>query len=137
MFKKKVLLSLCLLFSISFASVNFAEANIIMPNSRTPIIYNVDIPSGYNANGTAYGLARMAQLRERIHGTSVTIESIAKVGHNQYQINCTSKNPYCNGAFIVDVFPGNENVLKEGYQLWFSVFDPAWNKLGTAQVKRK
>lgn len=130
MIKKKILLSLCLLFCLSFNSICFAD-------SSYPIAYNVDIPSGYNANGAAYGLARLAQLREKIHGTDVDITSLTKVSNNQYLITCTSKNAYCNGTFIIDVFPGNENELKEGYQIWFSIFDQYWNKTGTAQAKRK
>ena len=136
MFNKKSLFALCLLFSISFTSISFAEADVIVPK-HTPIIYNSDIPSGYNENGNAYGLARLAQLREKIHGVTVTIDSIIKINQNQYQMTCTSKNKSCDGTFIIDIFPSDENTLKEGYQLWFSIFDPTWNKVGTAQVKEK
>ena len=136
MFKKNVLLSLCLLFCISFSSISFADAAVIVA-PHTPMVYNVDIPSGYTATGFAYGLARLAYLREQIHGKPVTIDSIVKLKDRQYQVTCTSVDPYCNGTFIVDIFPGNENKLKEGYQLWFSIFDQNVIKHGSAQVKRK
>ena len=136
MFKKNVLLSLCLLFCLSFSSVSFADAAVIIA-PHTPMVYNVDIPSGYTATGFAYGLARLAYLREQIHGKPVNIDNIVKIADKQYQVTCTSQDPFCNGTFIVDIFSGNENSLKEGYQLWFSIFDPNFNKSGTAQVKRK
>ena len=135
MFKKNVLLSLCLLFCLSLSSVCFADAAVIIA-PHAPVVYNVDIPSGYTATGFAYGLARLSALRELIHGKSVNIDSIVKIADKQYQVTCSSENEFCNGTFIVDIFSGNENALKDGYQLWFSLFDQNFNKFGTAQVKK-
>ena len=78
----------------------------------------------------------MAKLREIIHGTPVTITSATKLANNQYQVTCVSNNPFSNGTFIVDIYPSSDNELKEGYQLWFSLFDGELKKRGTGHVKK-
>lgn len=138
--KNFVITLLCLLLSISFTTVSFADSPIIyQPQQASQTAYvkaYADIPSGRTAEGFYYGFERLAKLREIIHGKPVTITSVTKLADKQYQITCVSENAFSNGTFIVDILPGNENELKEGYQLWFSIFDANIKKLGTGHVKK-
>ena len=131
---------LCLLLSICFVTVSYADTPIIyQPQQATQAAYvksYADIPSGRTADGFYYGLERMVKLREIIHGEPVTITSATKLANNQYQVTCVSNNPFSNGTFIVDIYPSSDNELKEGYQLWFSLFDGELKKRGTAHVKK-
>ena len=141
MFKKNILTTmLCVLFSISFIIVSFADSPIIyQPQQQNQTAYSksyADIPSGRTADGFYYGFERLSKLREILHGTSVTITSCTKLTENQYQITCASENAFSNGNFIVDIYPSSDNELKEGYQLWISLFDAELKKRGTAHVKK-
>lgn len=133
-------LVLCLLLSIGFATSAFADAPVIyqpQQQSQTAYIRNyADIPSGRTEKGFYYGLERLVYLREGIHGEPVTITSVVKLSNTQYQVTCSSADRHSNGTFIVDLFSSNENELKEGYQLWFSIFDATGRKYYSAQVKR-
>ncbi len=141
MFKKSILITmLSVLFSVSFMIVSFADSPIIyQPQQQNQASYSksyADIPSGRTADGFYYGLERLSKLREILHGTPVTITSCTKLANNQYQITCTSENAFSNGTFIVDIYPSSDNELKEGYQLWVSLFDADLKKRGTAHVKK-
>ena len=128
---------LCLLLSISFVTISYADSPIIYQPQQSAFVKNyADIPSGRTESGFYYGLERMAKLREIIHGTPVTITSATKLANSQYQVTCVSNNPFSNGTFIVDIYPSSDNELKEGYQLWFSLFDGELKKRGTGHVKK-
>ena len=128
---------LCLLLSINFVIISYADSPIIYQPQQSAFVKNyADIPSGRTADGFYYGLERMAKLREIIHGTPVTITSATKLANSQYQVTCVSNNPFSNGTFIVDIYPSSDNELKEGYQLWFSLFDGELKKRGTGHVKK-
>ena len=128
---------LCLLLSICFVTVSYADTPIIYQPQQSAFVKNyADIPSGRTADGFYYGLERMVKLREIIHGEPVTITSTTKLANNQYQVTCVSNNAFSNGTFIVDIYPSSDNELKEGYQLWFSLFDGELKKRGTGHVKK-
>ena len=95
----------------------------------------LDIPSGFTSTGFAYGLARLAHNLSLKRG-EVDFVSAAKVKDKQYLVVCKSRDYYANGTFLVDIFPSNENELKDGYQIWFTLYDPQAKKIGTAQAKK-
>ena len=141
MFKKSLFSTmLCILLSIGFAIVSFADTPIIIqPDEQTNTAYMknyADIPSGRTIDGTSYGFERLAKIRESLHGEPVTITSCTKLNDNQYQVVCTSANNFSNGTFIIDIFPTSDNELKPGYQLWFSLYDAELKKYGTCHVKK-
>lgn len=141
MTKKNFLtLLLCVLLSFCFTVSSYAEANIIYQSplelQTAYVKFYADVKSGRTEKGFYYGFERLTHLREIIHGEPVTITSTTKLSDTQYQITCESANRYSNGTFIIDLFPGNQNELKEGYQIWFSLFDEEGRKYYSAQVKR-
>ena len=95
----------------------------------------LDIPSGFTADGFAYGLARLAHNLSLKRG-EVNFVSATKIKDKQYYVVCQSSDRYANGTFLVDIFPANEAELKDGYQLWFTLYDINAKKLGTAQAKK-
>ena len=95
----------------------------------------LDIPSGFTADGFAYGLARLAHNLSLKRG-EVNFVSATKIKDKQYYVVCQSRDKYANGTFLVDIFPANEAELKDGYQLWFTLYDINAKKLGTAQAKK-
>lgn len=99
------------------------------------VSYDVDIASGINDKGVAYGLARLAQNLAVKRGET-TFVSATKVGQNSYNVVLQSVDDWANGTFRVDIFSPNENTLKEGYQIWFSVYDINGKKIASAQAKR-
>lgn len=141
MTKKNFLtLLLCVLLSFSFAISSYAEANIIyqppLESQNAYVRFYADVKSGRTEKGFYYGFERLTHLREIIHGEPVTITSTTKLSDTQYQVTCASANRYSNGTFIIDLFSSNQNELKEGYQLWFSLFDEEGHKYYSAHVKR-
>ena len=101
-----------------------------------PLLVINNIESGYNSEGVAYGFARLAQNLSAKRG-QVNFESATYIKDNRYEVTNSSKDAYANGTFIVDVFDATENELKEGYQIWFSLYDSNFRKIGTAQAFRK
>ena len=95
----------------------------------------LDIKSGFTADGFAYGLARLAHNLAAKRG-EVNFVSATKIKDKQYYVVCESRDKYANGTFLVDIFPANEAELKDGYQLWFTLYDINAKKLGTAQAKK-
>lgn len=95
----------------------------------------VDIQSGYTANGFAYGLARLAHNLSLKRG-NVEYVSASKIKDKQYLVVCKSPDHFANGTFLVDIYGVNEDELKDGYQLWFGLYDNNMIKIGTAQVKK-
>lgn len=104
-------------------------------STSTATTYNVEIASGIRADGVAYGLARLAQNLEAKRGQTSFV-SATKVGDNRYNVVLKSVDAWANGTFQVDIFGSNENSLKDGYQIWFSIYDANGRKVGTAQAKR-
>ena len=106
-------------------------------NSQAQALANamLDIPSGFTADGFAYGLARLAHNLAAKRG-EVNFVSATKIKDKQYYVVCQSQDRYANGTFLVDIFPANEAELKDGYQLWFTLYDINAKKLGTAQAKK-
>ena len=95
----------------------------------------VDIQSGYTANGFAYGLARLAHNLSLKRG-NVEFVSASKIKDKQYLVVCKSPDTFANGTFLVDIDGVNDNDLKDGYQIWFGLYDNNMTKLGTAQAKK-
>lgn len=95
----------------------------------------LDIPSGFTADGFAYGLARLAHNLALKRG-EVTFKSATKIKDKQYYVVCESLDRYANGTFLVDLYPPNEAELKDGYQIWFTLYDINAKKIGTAQAKK-
>lgn len=106
-------------------------------NAQMQVLANamLDIPSGFTADGFAYGLARLAHNLSQKRG-EVNFVSATKIKDKQYYVVCQSRDHYANGTFLVDIYPVNEAELKSGYQLWFTLYDINAKKLGTAQVKK-
>lgn len=128
-----------ILLSLNFVTSSFADAAIIyQPQQVTAYVKNyADIPSGRRADGFYYGLERLVGTRERVHGVPVSITSVVKLGENQYQVTCLSEKYVANGTFIVDIYREYDSEVREGYNLWFGLFDSNMKRYGTAQVKRK
>ena len=101
---------LCLLLSISFVTISYA--------AEGPIFLRVRL------------------ILPRPPRSPAPITSATKLANSQYQVTCVSNNPFSNGTFIVDIYPSSDNELKEGYQLWFSLFDGELKKRGTGHVKK-
>lgn len=118
------------------AAVAANGANVTQ-NAQMQALANamLDIPSGFTADGFAYGLARLAHNLSQKRG-EVNFVSATKIKDKQYYVVCQSRDYYANGTFLVDIFPVNEAELKSGYQLWFTLYDINAKKLGTAQVKK-
>lgn len=95
----------------------------------------LDIPSGFTADGFAYGLARLAHNLSLKRG-EVNFVSATKIKDKQYYVVCESLDRYANGTFLVDIFPTNETELKDGYQMWFTLYDIHAKKIGTAHAKK-
>lgn len=106
-------------------------------NSQMQALANatLDIPSGFTADGFAYGLARLAHNLAAKRG-EVNFVSATKIKDKQYYVVCESDDKYANGTFLVDIYPANEAELKDGYQMWFTLYDINAKKLGTAQAKK-
>ena len=130
---------LCLILCISSTTITFATSNTsLQPQMQTAYTKSyADIPSGRTATGFYYGLERLASVKEKIHEKPVTINSVTKLGNNQYQVVCTSENLASNGTFIVDIFNTIDDDVRDGYSMWFGLFDANISRYGTAQVKRK
>lgn len=94
------------------------------------------IQSGYTTSGVGYGFARLAQNLSVKRGQTDFI-SATFIGDNRYEVVNKSANWYANGTFIVDVFGPNENSLKDGYQIWFALYDANLKRIGTAQAYHK
>ena len=114
-----------------------ANAGNALQNSKLQTLTNamLDIPSGFTADGFAYGLARLAHNLSLKRG-EVNFISATKIKDKQYYVVCESRDSYANGTFLVDIYPTNEAELKDGYQLWFTLYDINAKKIGTAQVKK-
>ena len=114
-----------------------ANGNNASQNAGMQALANamLDIPSGFTADGFAYGLARLAHNLSLKRG-EVNFVSATKIKDKQYYVVCESADRYANGTFLVDIFPVNETELKDGYQIWFTLYDINAKKLGTAQAKK-
>ena len=114
-----------------------ANGNNATQNAEMQALANamLDIPSGFTNDGFAYGLARLAHNLSLKRG-EVNFVSATKIKDKQYYVVCDSADRYANGTFLVDIFPANEAELKDGYQLWFTLYDINAKKLGTAQAKK-
>lgn len=95
-------------------------------------VSNIDIPTGYDATGKAYGLARIADyLSEKGHG-KVRFVSATKMADNRYNVVTTGGDNYASGSFMVDIFPKDKTDLSSPYHFWFGVYDVNGVKTGTA-----
>ena len=99
------------------------------------IVNNTDIASGYNTNGTAYGLARLGQIMGKRKEAEVTFVSATKVGEYSYIAEFKSSDVYCNGKFQIDLIGDGENKI-DGYQWVFGIYDVNKKKIGNAQAKK-
>ena len=103
--------------------------------ATTPVIAN-NIQSGYTAKGVGYGFARLAQNLSVKRGQTDFV-SATYIKENRYEVINKSADAWANGTFIVDIFGTNESGLKDGYQIWFALYDANLNRIGTAQAFHK